>query len=97
MGRMLATILFLFVSGCSCAPVADFLDWVNPSPVRPQATNPATVVPAAQPPVPPSIVVQPPEAPPPVPPPTTANRPPAETSRSERPAMPPLTEIPSTR
>ena len=97
MRRILAIFLFFCASGCSSAPVADFLDWVSPSPVRPQAANPAPIVPATQPALPPRIIVQPPDAPPPSPPPTTVNRAPIESGESQRPPMPPLPDIPGSR
>jgi hypothetical protein len=104
MKRMVAMFLFLVASGCSSAPVADFLDWVHPSPVRPQGAcqPPHTTVPPTQP--VPNPIVAPPEAtppihssgPPPVPLPGPATsavyKPLPSSSGSERLPMPPLPE-----
>ena len=95
-------LLVILPPGCSSAPVADFLDWVSPSPVRPQGTGqPAAAAPATPAPNP---IVLPPEATPPLPPPSgpPAVPPPAPVGRQgyesqeppnpNRPAPPPLPE-----
>jgi hypothetical protein len=84
--------LLLFACGCSTAPVADFLDWVSPSPVRQQGVNPTPVAVPAGPPITSAPVI--PTPPPDAPPSGTAFKPPEPLPAGiDRPPMPPLPDL----
>jgi hypothetical protein len=81
--------LLLFAAGCSTAPVADFLDWVSPSQIRPQGVNPAPIAAPALPPTTPVPVIPTPP-PEPVPGSLSFKTPPSNPKADARPMMPPL-------
>jgi hypothetical protein len=89
-----ALLLILLAFGCNSTPVADFLDWVSPSQVRPQAVSPPSAVPTPEiaPMItPPTVPAGPPPIPPQDPPPSSVLKPtPAPLPALQRPPMPPL-------
>ena len=90
MKRVMASLL-LFACGCSTAPVADFLDWVSPSTVRPQGLNSAPAVVPAPPPTTAAPLIRTPS--PAIPPTGSSFKTPQPLPASvARPQMPPLPE-----
>jgi hypothetical protein len=76
-----AVMLFLFLSGCSTAPIADLLDFIKPGRITPEKTAPYGGVCGPRP------LAGPPVAPAPIPPPPVF--PPAPTTGAPIPAPPP--------